>query len=95
LVDTYDRVTYLEIKISSKTKRDRFRTFYYTSGKKITSDTRHILLGLLVTEESDKYWKIENWTLTDLSKLKVCLKPEFNASNIDIYTTESIIAKSK
>jgi len=51
-------------------------------------------LGLHITEEKDKYWKIEGWTLTDLSKLAVYLKAEFNASNIDIYTEQSVIEKS-
>ena len=94
LRDTYDRVTYLEVKVSSKSEPSSLRTFYYTSGKKIKSDARHLLLGLHVTEEKDKYWKIEDWTLTDLSNLLVHLKPEFNASNIDIYGEPSIIAKS-
>ena len=95
LQDRYDRVNYLEVKISSKRELSGFRTFYYTSGKKIENDARHLLLGLLITEESDKYWKIEEWTLTDLSKLKVSLKAEFNAGNKDIYTKESIIAQGK
>jgi hypothetical protein len=94
LTDKYDRITYLEVKISSKKKPSSLRTFYYTSGKKIQSDARHLLLGLLFSEERDKYWKLEEWILTDLSKLFVNLKAEFNASNIDIYTDESVLAKS-
>jgi hypothetical protein len=46
-------------------------------------------------KESGNYWKIEEWTLIDLSKLNVHLKAEFNASNIDMYTTESALAKSR
>ncbi|MGA7077048.1 MAG: hypothetical protein WBZ42_11005, partial [Halobacteriota archaeon] len=88
LADKHNRVTYLEVKISSKKKKTGFRAFYYSTGKKITSDARHLLLGLLIAEESDKYWKIEGWTLTDLSKLDVHFKAEFNASNIDMYTKE-------
>lgn len=95
LIDKHNRVTYLEIKVSSKMEQSGFRTFYYTSGKKIEHDARHLLLGLLITEERDKYWKIQEWTLTDLSKLTVYLKSEFNASNIDIYKEQSIIARSK
>ena len=95
LKDKRNRVTYLEVKISSKTKKTGFRAFYYTTAKKITSDARHLLLGLRVTKESGNYWKIEEWTLTDLSKLDVHLKPEFNASNIAIYTAESTLAKSR
>jgi hypothetical protein len=44
-------------------------------------------------KESGNYWKIEEWTLIDLSELNVHLKAEFNASNIDMYTTESALAK--
>jgi hypothetical protein len=53
------------------------------------------MLGWRLVEESDKYWKIEEWTLTDLSKLDVQLKAEFNASNIDLYTKEATLAKSR
>lgn len=95
LIDKHGRVSYLEIKVSSIVKPSSLRAFYYTSGKKIKKDARHLLLGLLITEEKDKYWKIEEWTLTDLSQLTVYLKAEFNASNVDIYTKESTIAKSK
>ena len=94
LIDQHGRLTYLEIKISSIIKHSRLRSFYYTTGKKIKRDARHLLLGLLIIEEKDKYWKIEEWTLTDLSKLIVYLKAEFNASNIDIYKPELILAKS-
>ena len=54
---------------------------------------RHLLLRLGVVKESGNYWKIEEWTLIDLSELNVHLKAEFNASNIDMYTTESALAK--
>jgi hypothetical protein len=95
LKDKQNMVTYLEVKISSKKKKTGFRAFYYTTAKKITSDARHLMLGWRITEESDKYWKIEEWTLTDLSKLDVSLKAEFNASNIDLYTKEATLAKTR
>ncbi len=96
LVDKYGRFTYLEVKVSSNiTEHTSLRSFYYSSGKKINYDARHLLLGLLITEEKDKYWKIVGWTLIDLSKLTVYLKAEFNASNIDIYKPEMTIAKSE
>ena len=94
LIDQHGLLTYLEVKISSIAEHSRLRSFYYTTGKKINGDARHLLLGLLIKEEKDKYWKIEEWTLTDLSKLIVYLKAEFNASNIDIYKPELILAKS-
>lgn len=94
LTDKYDRVSYLEVKISSKQKLTSFRTFYYTSGKKIKSDARHLLVGLHFSETADKHWKVEQWELIDLSKLLIRLKAEFNASNIDIFTEQARIAKS-
>jgi len=94
LTDKHNRVSYLEVKISSKQKLTSFRTFYYTSGKKIKSDARHLLVGLHFSETADKHWKAEQWELIDLSKLFVNLKAEFNASNIDIFTEQARIAKS-
>jgi hypothetical protein len=94
LTDKHDRVSYLEVKISSKQKLTSFRTFYYTSGKKIKSDARHLLVGLHFSETADKHWKVEQWELIDLSKLLIRLKAEFNASNIDIFTEQARIAKS-
>jgi len=64
------------------------------SGKKIKRNATHLLLGLYITEENNKYWKIEGWTLADLLKLTIYPKAEFNASNIDIYTEQSVIEKS-
>jgi hypothetical protein len=94
LTDKYNRVSYLEVKISSKQELTSFRTFYYTSGKKIKSDARHLLVGLHFSETADKHWKAEEWELIDLSKLLISLKAEFNASNIGIYTEQARIAKS-
>jgi hypothetical protein len=94
LVDKHNRPSYLEIKITSKTKKTGFRAFYYSTEKKIASDARHLLLGLGIAKAGEKLWKVEEWTLTDLSKLDVHLKAEFNASNIGIYTEEATLAKS-
>lgn len=94
LTDKHNRVSYLEVKISSKQKLTSFRTFYYTSDKKIKSDARHLLVGLHFLETADKHWKVEEWELIDLSYLRVNLKAEFNASNIDIFTEQARIAKS-
>jgi hypothetical protein len=37
-------------------------------------------LDISVSQESKGYWKIDDWALSDLSKLNVTLKSEFNAS---------------
>ena len=83
--DQYGRKTYLESKATSKRWDDTFRSFYYSTGKKITADARHLLIGWKIEEENDKYWKIIDWKIVDLHHLKLGLKSEFNASNKDIY----------
>jgi hypothetical protein len=47
--------------------------FYFTSGKKIKSDARHLLLQIQMEEESNKYWKVISWQIRDLSGLKAIL----------------------
>lgn len=88
------RAIYLEMKTSAVTEDSSFRYFYYTNGKKIKSNARHLLLDITVTEESPRYWKIEKWALSDLSKLKVKLKCEFNASKSDLTSAEARLLNS-
>ena len=83
--DQYGRKTYLESKATSKRWDDTFRSFYYSTGKKITMDARHLLIGWKIEEENDKYWKVIDWKIVDLYYLKLGLKSEFNASNKDVY----------
>jgi hypothetical protein len=75
---------YLEMKTSSIKIKSGFRYFYYTSGTKIKTNAKHLLLDITVTEETPRYWKVDTWALSDLSKLKVKLKNEFNASKSDL-----------
>jgi len=89
------RIIYLEMKTSSVTKDSSFRYFYYSSGKKIKSDARHLLLDITVRRESPDYWKIEKWALSDLSKLKLRLKCEFNASKKDLLDKEARLLSSQ
>jgi hypothetical protein len=91
----YDgQITYLEMKTSSIKKESGFRSFYYTSGSKIKANARHLLLYILVTGENSRYWKIEHWILSDLSKLSVHLKSEFNASKTDLMAKQGRILSS-
>ena len=90
-----DRITYLEMKTSSVKERSGFRYFYYTNVGKIKSIARHLLLDISVTQENPRYWKIDNWALSDLSSLNVRLKTEFNASKTDLMNINArIIASS-
>jgi hypothetical protein len=49
------RMIYLEMKTSSLDENSSFRYFYYTSGKKIKYNAKHLLLDITVTEESPHY----------------------------------------
>jgi hypothetical protein len=77
-----NRMTYLEIKSTAdpKSEESTFRAFYYSSGRKVQSDARHLLVKVQMQEESNKYWKVLAWELHDLSNLQVGLKTEFNTS---------------
>lgn len=89
-----DLTSYLEMKTSSVKEKSGFRYFYYTSGDKIKNNARHLLLDIAVTEENPGYWKVEKWSLSDLSKLMVRLKNEFNASKTDLMEEKAKIISS-
>jgi hypothetical protein len=74
-----DRITYLEIKSTANPKADlsTFRAFYYSSGRKIQADARHLLVKVQMEEEANKYWKVLAWELRDLSTFSIQLKTEF------------------
>ena len=82
-----ERVTYLEIKTSASIQKESnkyLKTFSFSSGKKIKSDARHLLLKVQLEEEDNKIWKVVAWELRDLSTLKTRLKTEFNAGSGDL-----------
>jgi hypothetical protein len=88
------RIIYLEVK-TSVILDSSFRYFYYTNGKKIKSDAKHLLLDITISQESPHYWKIEKWALSDLSRLKLRLKREFNASKSDLLDKEARLMLSQ
>jgi hypothetical protein len=82
-----ERLTYLEIKTSASVQKPSnkyLKTFSFSSGKKIKSDARHLLLKVQLEEEDNKIWKVVAWELRDLSTLKTRLKTEFNAGFGDL-----------
>jgi hypothetical protein len=89
VIDQGGRMTYLEMKTTGNIHKDttQHRMFYYSSGKKIKHDARHLLLQVQMEEESSKHWKIVSWQLRDFSALKVGLKTEFNANFKDFGNT--------
>lgn len=88
-IDHRGRTVYLEMKTSTLDENSSFRYFYYTNGKKIKCNAKHLLLDIKVSEESPHYWKVEKWALSDLSRLKLRLKCEFNASKSDLLDREA------
>lgn len=82
-------IAYLELKTTGNIKKSEthHRMFYFTSGKKISSDAKHFLLQIQMEEEVNKYWKVVSWQLRDFSKLNVRLKTEFNANFGDFEKT--------
>jgi len=91
IIDQYDRVTYLESKAVSKNWDSTFRSFYYTDGKKIDADARHLLIAWDIVEESPKYWLVRGFKLCDLYNLRMNLKLEFNSSNRALYSPDLLL----
>lgn len=89
-VETKNSCFYLEIKIFQlKTQDSSLRSFYYKPSKqsKITKSCPHILIAFEVEsigKNNRSPFVINNFKIIDLYNLKVNLKPEFNASNIEI-----------
>ncbi|MDQ6667276.1 MAG: hypothetical protein M3Y53_03500 [Thermoproteota archaeon] len=79
-----DLIVHLEMKTSSVKEKSSIRYFYYTNGEKIKQNARHLPLDIAVTQENPNYWKVDKWALSDLSKLTVRLRNEFNASKSDL-----------
>lgn len=94
IVDAYERVTYLESKAISGDWDSSFRSFYYTSGKKIDSAGRHILIAWDISNETGNYWKLNGWKLVELYNLTITTKLEFQSNNQKIYDPKLIIAES-
>ena len=91
------RPTYLEVKVSrvENITKGSARNFFYqpTQNSKITHSARHLLCGFSIKESGEKKWILHEWTVTDLWFLKVKLKPEYNADNLEIYRREAVIMK--
>jgi hypothetical protein len=94
IVDSYDRIIFLESKAVSKDWNSSFRSFYYTSGKKIDSNGRHLLIAWDISNETGNYWKVKGWKLIDLTNLMITTKMEFQSNNQKIYDKKMIIAES-
>jgi len=91
-------VFYIDPKLHRADSRESsFRTFYYEPKRgtsKINDDAVHLLAGIAHNGAEGEAFRIVRWDLLDLSKLRVGLKAEFQASNRDIYREESILYSS-
>jgi hypothetical protein len=94
IVDSHDRVTFIESKAVSQDWESTFRSFYYTSGKKIDSAGRHLLVAWDISKERDNYWKVNGWKLVDLTNLEITTKMEFQSNNQKLYKSSLILAES-
>lgn len=87
--------TYLEVKVSREQNivQGSARNFFYqpTANSKIRHDARHLLVGFAIRETSEKQWILTGWKVVDLWHLRVKLKPEYNADNLEIYRDEAIL----
>jgi hypothetical protein len=92
-------VVYLDPKLHAADSRgSSLRTFYYepkTTTGKVHDDARHLLIGVQHNEGQGGQLRFEGWEIVDVSKIKVRLKAEFQASNKDMYRDETIILQSQ
>ncbi len=95
IIEKSGRIAFVDIKATTRPDVGSPRDFYYSTKEKtlekINSDGLHLLLGFIIKEvEPEKFITI-GWKLVDLSKIKVSMKAEFNADNLEIYKPEAII----
>ncbi|MEO0097450.1 MAG: hypothetical protein ABIK78_05080 [candidate division WOR-3 bacterium] len=99
IADKFGRITYLEVKATSRRDIGSPRDFFFSplknSKKKITDDGHHLLLCFDTFEQKEKEFIITGWCLIDLFNIKVSMKPEFNADNLELYKKENILLEVK
>jgi hypothetical protein len=90
-------VVYLDPKLFARgSKTSTLRTFYYepkSTTSKVHDDARHLLVGIQHNGGEGGRLVFEEWDFVDVSKIKVQLKAEFQASNKDLYRVDTILKK--
>jgi len=85
------KVFYLDPKLVEQDSWDSsFRSFYFEPKKeslKINDHAVHLLIGIGHDGVSGE-WAFPEWKIIDLANLQLRLKPEFQASNADLYPEE-------
>lgn len=93
-IDKNNETIYLEIKATSRPNEGSPRDFYFSLGsaseRKINAKGLHILIGFITTQIPDGF-NITDFKIVDISRIKVSLKPEFNADNRGIYNDDTLI----
>ena len=91
-------ILYLDPKLHEAASRgSTLRTFYYEPRNltgKIQDDAIHLLVGVEHTGGGAKAMRLTKWELIDVSRIRVRLKAEFQASNADMYRPETIVRRS-
>ncbi len=87
--------SYLEVKVSREENisQGSARNFFYqpVANSKIRHAARHLLADFALREKSEKSWILTAWKIADLFYLRVKLKPEYNADNLEIYRDELVL----
>jgi|AntRauTorcE11897_2_1112592.scaffolds.fasta_scaffold18316_2 hypothetical protein len=90
-------IYYLDPKVMEQgSLSSSLRTFYFEPKErtlKVTEDASHLLIGI-EHDGNDGDWKFLGYRLVDLSKLRVRLKAEFQASNRDLYSERAVLESS-
>lgn len=99
IVTESGKVIFLDPKLYAPGSRDSsLRTFYYEprgGTSKVHEDAVHLLAGFRHNGESGRKFRLDAWELVDLSRLRVKLKAEFQASNRDVYTEETVVMRKE
>lgn len=85
---------------SEGTKESSMRAFYFQVSKnyKILHPARHLLVSFEIAREKRAHkltYVPLSWELYCLNKLRIQMKHEFNASNVDMYQNCELLAKGK
>lgn len=83
---------YVEVKtFSAATSDSDQRTFYLSPSAdfKVTRDAHHLLIAIELEHDANGHFRARSARWLDLSRLRCDLKPEFNASNRDLYREEA------
>ncbi len=99
IVSPGGQVFFLDPKLFRAGSRESsLRTFYYeprATTSKVREDAVHLLVGFEHNGERGKDFRLVGWEIVDLSKLRVQLKAEFQASNRDLYVPEAVVGRSE